>query len=77
MEEQQKETQYLGWHKDATKKDYEVEKMMRFLRERGMFEEIKRWREAAEISKLQAVSYSSDDSFKRNYSLFSNNMNGL
>ena len=43
-----KEIQYPGWHKDSTGKglqsrvddDCEVEKIMRFLRKIGMFEEI-------------------------------------
>ena len=39
-------------------KDCEVVKMMRFLSKIGIFEEIQRWQEANEISKLLVASYS-------------------
>ena len=40
IEGQQKEIQYPAWHKSTTGKGCEVEKMMRFLKETQIFEEI-------------------------------------
>ena len=40
MERQQKEIQYPGLYKDTTRESCEVEKVMRFLKETEVFEEI-------------------------------------